>query len=155
MIQNGPSKAFKDLFNRLDGHCYKSHEDWRHVPLQLEEWLRWLLWHCRHTIQNIFIYFIILINKGQESSLNILTIAPDFSKVFSCSFFRFLVCRVVVFLILGCWACVVGLDSSTCKTTYWWKSLRADPFDNTHNASGMSMSRNCYCMSTTGWICRE
>ena len=44
-----------------------------------------------------------------------LTIAPDFSKGFSYSFFRFLVGWMVVFLILGCWACVGELDSSIYK----------------------------------------
>ena len=44
-----------------------------------------------------------------------LTIAPDFSKGFSCSLFRFLVGWVVVFLILGCWPCVGELDSSIYK----------------------------------------
>ena len=53
----------------------------------LEGWFGCLLWHYYYTIYNIFIDFIIAINK--RTSVFILTIAPDFTKDFTCSFFRF------------------------------------------------------------------
>ena len=68
-----------------------------------------LLEHHTYYI-HILSHLLLWVGK-QESSLYMLIIAPDLDKGFSCSFFRFLVGSVDVFLILGCLACVSELTT--------------------------------------------
>ena len=71
------------------------------------------------------IRFVITIRE-QESSLNMLTIAPDFPKGFSCSFSRFLLCWVVAFLIWIVGRVAVNCTAELTKITQGRKSLRAE-----------------------------
>ena len=56
--------------------------------------------------------------KRKPSFKHFITAVPDFSKDFSRCFFRFWSLAGIVFLILGCWAHVIELNSNTAKEQY-------------------------------------
>ena len=103
----------------------------------IEGWFGWLLWHCWYTIHNIPIHFIIIINKRTRLFIKHFNYCSSlFQGIFPRVSFVFWWARWLFssFWVAGhVW---VNWKAVLTKTTQSWKSLRADPLENTHNITG-------------------
>ena len=104
---------------------------------KIEGWFGWLLWHCWHTMHNILIHFIIIINKRTRLFIKHFNYCSSLSQgIFPRVSFVFWWARWLFssFWVAGhVW---VNWKAVLTKTTQSWKSLRADPLQNTHNITG-------------------